>query len=319
MRRAALLLEVVIALAVLVTAMGLMAAQLAGGLNMTTYSEEQLRASLLADRIVNLVQLDPQMQQLVAETETVEEKFGDDYPGYFWRVTTEPVDREKPDDLKLVTIEVFYQPDLQRQDSVSGLSDAKMLRKVGLLKAKRGALDLVDQAGLTEDQAEQLRQTIPIAGFDPRAVDLQQLIAMLDSDTIAQLLPMLMPLLQQIAAGGIPADLAGLADELGGALGVEIGGGSPEDLAGAIKDAVGAQGQPPGGAKPPVKPPGMAGRPPAGGPTRPPVPSKPPTPPADGGGQIDIGKGSGPNGEYTLEDLIRLRDEYERQQQAGGQ
>ena len=37
--RAALLLEVVIALAVLVTAMGLLAAQLAGGLNMTTYSQ----------------------------------------------------------------------------------------------------------------------------------------------------------------------------------------------------------------------------------------------------------------------------------------
>ena len=162
--RAALLLEVVIALAVLVTAMGLLAAQLAGGLNMTTYSEEQLRAALLADRIVNLVQLDPQMQQQLGDQEVVEDRFGDDQPGYFWRVTTEPVDREHPDDLKLITIEVLYQADPQRQDNIGGLSDAKMVRKLALLKAKPGSLDLVEQAGMTEEQAEQLRQVVPIAG-----------------------------------------------------------------------------------------------------------------------------------------------------------
>ena len=307
------------ALAGLVTAMGLLAAQLAGGLNMTTYSEEQLRAALLADRIVNLVQLDPQMQQQLGDQEVVEDRFGDDQPGYFWRVTTEPVDREHPDDLKLITIEVLYQADPQRQDNIGGLSDAKMVRKLALLKAKPGSLDLVEQAGMTEEQAEQLRQVVPIAGFDPRAVDLHQLIAMLDSDTIAQLLPMLMPLLQQIAAGGVPAELAGLADQLGGSQATGLPGGStPEDLANAIQNAAGGRGQQPGGKKPPAgpaRPPAMAGQTPA-------TPAAPATPPAqqptDGGIHIEIGKGSGPNGEYTIEDLIRLRDEYERQTQQGG-
>ncbi len=322
-RPAALLLEVVVALAVLVAAMGLLGAQLAGALNMTSYSEEQLRAALLADRILALVQLDPELQRLVAEDDLVEDLFGEEYPGYFWRVTTEPLERDRPDELKLVTIQVLYQPVRELQESRSGISTATVLRQLAFFKGKPSTINLVEQAGLTEEQAEELRQAIPIPGFDPTAIDLQQLMAMLTSDQIMQLLPMLMPLLQQIAGGSLPAELAGLAEQFGSPLGPEgTGGASSGDLAGEIGEAVrGAQGPRGAGIRPPPTPgrmpaaggqtPGRAPAPApvAGGPGRTPAPSPPPA-----GGGVNIGRGSGPNGEYTIEDLMRMRDEYERLQ-----
>lgn len=325
-RPAALLLEVVVALAVLVAAMGLLGAQLAGALNMTSYSEEQLRAALLADRILALVQLDPELQRLVAEDDLIEDLFGEEYPGYFWRVTTEPLERDRPDELKLVTIQVLYQPVRELQESRSGISTATVLRQLAFFKGKPGTINLVEQAGLTEEQAEELRQAIPIPGFDPTAIDLQQLMAMLTSDQIMQLLPMLMPLLQQIAGGSLPAELAGLAEQFGSTLGPEgTGGTSPGDLAGAIGEAVrGAQGPRGAGTQPPPTPgrmPAAGGQTPgrapaqapvAGGPGRTPAPSPPPA-----GGGVNIGRGSGPNGEYTIEDLMRMRDEYERLQGGG--
>jgi hypothetical protein len=327
--RGALLLEVVIALAVLVTAMGLLGAQLAGGLNMTAYSEEQLRASLLADRILALVQLDPDMQRQLAEQDDFEDRFGDEYPGYFWHIVTEPLDRDKPDDLKLVTIEVLYQPEKDLQESTSGINTAIPLRHLALFKGKPGTINLVEQAGLSEQAAEELRQAIPIPGFDPSAVDLQQLMSLLTPDQISQLLPMLMPLLQQIT-GGNASDLAGLAQQISGALGPDaLGGMSADDLTNMIEQAVGGAGIGAGDTSPPPATPGGAsgagGRTPptapptgAGGGPRETTPSKrQTTPPAAGGGSgsgIDIGPGSGPNGEYTLEDLMRLRDAYNQQQ-----
>jgi hypothetical protein len=333
--RGALLLEVVVALAVLVTAMGLLGAQLAGGLNMTAYSEEQLRASLLADRVLALTQLDPNMQVLLNESDDFEDKFGDEYPGYYWHITTEPLDRDKPDDLKVVSIEVLYQPDQQLQDSTSGINTALPLRHLAFFKGKPGTINLVEQAGLSDEAAEELRQAIPIPGFDPSAVDLQQLMSLLTPDQINQLLPMLSSLLEQFGSGNL-SDLAGLAQQIGGALGPDaLGGMSADDLTNMIQQAVGGavggagKGAGAGNANPPPAAPGRApaagaGRapqaPPTGGGQRAPTPPKPPTPPpagGDAGSGITIGPGSGPNGEYTLEDLMRLRDAYE-QQQGGG-
>ncbi len=330
--RGALLLEVVVALAVLVTAMGLLGAQLCGGLNMTTYAEEQLRAALLADRIVAMVQLDPEIQRRISEAEDVEDKFGDEYPGYFWHVRNEPLDRENQEELRLITVQVYYQPDPSLQDDVSGISSARLMRQLGFFKAKPGTLDLVSEGGLTEEQAEQLRQAIPIAGFDPSNVDLQQLMTLLDPDMISQLLPMLLPLLQQISAGGMPSELAELAEQFGGgALNADqLGGASPDELANAIREAVetgragggsGIPPPPPRGGRAPGRMPGQ-GAPGGQGPgqrmgappgQRPPGqrPAARPGPPPSG---VNVGQGSGPNGEYTIEDLMRMRDEYERSQ-----
>jgi hypothetical protein len=318
----------VVALAVLVAAMGLLGAQLAGGLNMAAYSEEQLRASLLADRLLAMAQLDPNMQVLLSQSDDFEDKFGDDAPGYFWHVLTEPLDQDKPDDMKVVTLEVLYQPDKELQDSASGINTATVLRRLAFFKGKPGTLNLVEQAGLSEEAAEELRQAIPIPGFDPSQVDLQQLMSLLTPDQINQILPMLVPLLQQIGAGNF-SDLGGLAQQVSGALGQNLPGGmSADQLTNMIQQAVGGAGSSAGASgggsasqtpsspgRTPSGTPGTTGRtsqtPSAGG-------QRSPTPPATGGGSagggINIGPGSGPNGEYTLEDLMRLRDAYEQQQ-----
>lgn len=355
-RRAALLLEVVIALAVLVAAMGLLGAQLAGSVKMATVSAEQFQATLLTDRVLELLQLDPELQRQLSEYEEFEDLFGKEYPGWFWRVHVEPVERDK-EELKLVTIDVLYQRDLSQPENITG---ADLMRRVAFLKAPPGTIDLIEQAGLSEEMAEMLRNTIPIPGFDPHAVNLHEMIAMLDADTLDIILPMLMPLLQQIAAGGTVSGLSGLASELG-AGGVPGAGGLPsgqaDELEAQIREAVGAGGPPGGAGRPPggiagqpgraPAPPGGApgavppgptggnanaaggGRRPPGAPTGPPPgrpPGRgggaPPPPPPQGGapgnvGGVNIGRGSGPNGEYTLEDLMRIRDEYERQQGGG--
>jgi hypothetical protein len=325
-RRAALLLEVVVALAVLVAAIGLLGAQLAGGLDMTLHAEEELRATLLADRIVALVQMDPELQRRMAESEDLEDEFGKELPGYYWRLHIEPVDREHPDELKLVVIEVLYQSDPQLQESTAGISSATVLRRLALFKGKAGTLNLVEQAGLTDEQAEELRQSIPIPGFDPTSVDLQQLMSMFTTDEIMQLLPMLGPLLQQIAGGNVSTDLAGLAGQFGEQLATgSLQGMSTEDLAGAIRQAV-QSGTPTGGMRSPAPAPprSPAGAPasPTGGrtPPRNPAPTggnRGTTPPGGQSGGMNIGPGSGPGGEYTLEDLMRLRDAYERSQGGG--
>jgi hypothetical protein len=60
-----------------------------------------------------------------------------------------------------------------------------------------------------------------------------------------------------------------------------------------------------GGIQPPKPPP-------ANNPAAPPKP-----PPAPGGDPLHPSRGSGPNGEFTIEDLMHMRDAWQ-QQQAGG-
>jgi|GEM_PF-1900978 len=339
--RAALLLEVLVALTILVTAMGLLAAQLVNGLNMTDYAERQFRAGLLADRVLALVQLDPALKRLMNESEEFEFEFTDenplgyplaDMPGYFWRVRHEPVNREEQDKLRLVRIQVLR----QREDaSLASKGDAEVVRELAFLRAAPATVNLVAEAGLSEDAAAQLQSAIPLGGFDPHAVDFQELMAALDRDTLALLMPLLQPLLGRLAGGRLPAGMAGLGDQLGpgGQFGRRGGGaeGLPDEtqagdvnaaeLEALIRAAVEAAGQmpqttPPPSGPPPRRPPGLPdggfGRQDETGDIAPPRPA-PSGPPV-----IDIGRGSGPNGEYTLEDLMRLRDAYERAQQEQG-
>jgi len=341
--RAALLLEVVVSLTILVAAMGYLGAQLVSGLNVTGYAEEELRASLLADRILTLVELDPEMQRVIFEEEETEEEFGDEYPGYFWRVRLDPAE---PDDetseLWLVTIEVLFQRDPERIDSID---DADVVRELVLLKAEPQRIDLVEDAGLSESMVEQLQQLVPSSEFDPHAVDLHQLVALLNEETLAQLLPMIMPLLSQFGAGNVPADLAEAAQEfLGGDL--EGGDGLPsgaldnltpeqQEQLDALREMAGEAGAPPDVGRRPRG--GRGGEPPEAGPRR-------GGPPGGRGGRgeaggregaggrggqggrgaqaprspsrtprLDPGQGSGPDGSYTLEDLMRMRDEHRRQ------
>ncbi|MFO0840349.1 MAG: hypothetical protein U1D55_17715 [Phycisphaerae bacterium] len=271
--RAALLLEVVVALTILVAAMGILGAQLVGGLKLTGYAEQQARANQLTDRILALLELDPEkIQQLATETHA-EGDFGTQYPGFLWRTTIEPITDVAG--LGLVTVEILYDASGSK---TSDIEAARVVRSVHLLKSAPGRVDLENDFGVDSEQIEQITQMVPIPGFDPKQLDPQAIVS-LDPTQLLELLPQLLPLLQQFG-GQAPPGLEGL-----------LAGGPPspeqiqellrQRLSGATPDGGGgAPGGPGRGGFPGAGAPN-GGSPAAGGPGR-------------GGDQPKIGDGTGP-------------------------
>ncbi len=335
-QRGALLLEVVVALAILVASIGLLSSQLVTGMNLTTYSEEQTRAAYLADEVLSRIELDPNMHLLLSElgeSDELEEEFGDRHPGYFWRITMEPVEPER-EDLFVVTVEILFQRD---PDDIDNIDGAESVRRLVFLKAEPAKIDLAEDAGLDEAMIEQLRAAVPIPGFDPRAVDMHQLVA-LDPEAMLELVPIMMALFAQVG-GQLPGDLAGQLGGLAGAAGAG-GAGSGQEMTPEIaaqlemlRQMAAEYDDGGGGAAPP---PGNRRGPGAGGANRGPGEGRrggqPPGGNQGGAGNRNPGGqsgssdsvvddlrqgGSGPGGDYTVEDLMRLRDEYERTQGGG--
>jgi len=170
--RGALLLEVVVALTVTVTALGLLGAQLIGGLRMTEYAAELTRATQLADRVLALLELDPNTVDRFVEQREADGDFGPQYPGWFWRAYAEPLEDtvvtvglgeeeaegvvQEP--LSRLTIEILHQTDPQRLDD---MEDAAVVRQLHLLRAARGTVDLERDFGLPAEKAEALKETLP--------------------------------------------------------------------------------------------------------------------------------------------------------------
>lgn len=204
-RRAALLLEVVVALAIMVAAMGLLGAQLYGGIRMTAHADQQTRATELADRLLALLELDQEMAARIFNDRSSDGDFGDDYPGYLWRAY---VDQTGTVGLGLLTIEILYQEDAERPQELDG---ARIIRELRMLKADPGRLNLAADFGVDEEQLEVLAGSVPIPGFNPAALD-PQAIASLSPQELLAVLQQLAPILQQYLPPGT-IDLAGLSGE----------------------------------------------------------------------------------------------------------
>lgn len=179
-RRAALLLEVVIALTIMVAAIGLLGAQLVNGLRMTAHGDLHTRAVELTDRILALLELDPQTQERVFLDEETEGDFGEQFRGWHWRVFVEETDVIG---LGQVTIQILYQADAERHDDID---DAKVVREVHLLKADPGRIDLAEDFGVPEEVVDELLANFPAAGEDG-TLDLQALLNEFSNDPLALL------------------------------------------------------------------------------------------------------------------------------------
>jgi hypothetical protein len=287
--RGALLLEVLVALTILVFALGLLGAQLVGGMRLTAEADLQTRATQLSDRLLALLELDQNTAERFFGDRQVEGDFGEANPGWFWRAAVEPTDVEG---LGRITIEILHQPDPRRQKDIR---DALRVRRVHLLKADPARIDLAQDFGVDEQTLEEFAATIPIPGLDPRALDPQALVS-LDPATLLELLPQLLPLIQQFAPG-----LGQRLDALtgGGPLSdpnqlreLLEGGPIPPELA----DLSGQFPQMPGGQAGQFAPPGGGQRPPGGLGGRGP----------GGSGRPDL-RGGGPRGGVTIDDLNRNR------------
>lgn len=239
-RRGALLLEVVVALTILVMAMGMLGAQLVGGLRMTADAEEMTLATQLADRMMALVELDPNTLQAFFEQREIDGDFDaerydyNQYRGWFWRAAVEEI----PDNPELgrVTIEILHQTD---PDRINDVEDARIVRTLHLLKAQPGRIDLAADFGIPQEQLDMFAAMVPIDGFNPSALD-PLAIASLDPQMLMEMLPMLLPLLQQFGGGKLPADFSPeMLQEL-------LSGGGLGDLSGMIPGAGGRGGGPNG-------------------------------------------------------------------------
>ena len=283
-RRAALLVEVVVSLTIMVGALGVMGAQLVAGLHMTARADQQTRAAHLADRLLALLEFDLETAQRFFDERETEGDFGEQHLGYFWRATIEPVEVDL-EGIGLVTIDVLFQEDPELRDTIEG---ARLICRLNLLKAEPGLIDLAEDFGLDEEQLTQISELMPIMGFDPSAMNPQELVS-LDPELLLELLPQLLPLLEQF-----------MSTTRGGRGG---GGGPPADLQEMIRDRLGdqaenlpleemMQGMGGGGF------PGGGGRGGRGG--------------GEGGPGGRGGRGGderGPSEPLTIEDLQRMRDE----------
>ena len=334
--RAGLLLEVVVSLTVLVASMGLLGAQLVRGYDMTLYSEEQLRTSHVVERVMALIEFDPETQELLFETgeselthdfnETDPDMFWrarDQFPGYFWRVDVQPVDVDDPDpQLFRVVVEILLQRDKEELDSMDG---ADVVRRLAFLRAKPAQLDLTElelnpdalgDLNLPEDVLAQfpdlmaLLSTLNTGG----GVNLQQLAGAFDQETLQSLIPLIQALVAQ--NGGVMPDFGGMLNQFGGGgmLNAEGLGGGAEGAAAlqALREAAEqGGGMPPGagrGGRGGGRNPGGArgGQPAAGGRRNNPTPRSP-------GGAQTLSGGSGEGGRFTIEDLMRMREEARNQ------
>jgi hypothetical protein len=225
--RAALLLEVVIALSIMVTAMAFVGAQLVGGMQYVGYSDQQARAGELADRMLALLELDMTASAQLIEDLSAEGDFKEQYPGYMWRATVRPLTDVAG--LNQVTLEILYQPDPDLQD-VSDIDQAGVVQRLHLLKADPGRLDLEADFGVPAEQLEQFGDLVPIPGFDPTQLDPQLLMSIPPEELLAMLVQ-LMPLLQSQFAGAGGAGMPDLANM------------SPEDLQAYFMEQMAGRGQ----------------------------------------------------------------------------
>lgn len=243
-RRAGLLLEAAVAMTVLVSAIGLLGAQLVAGMNMTVYAEEQTRAVQLVDRLTALLELDPNTVARFVADRQADGDFGKQYPEWFWRATAEELEETKELEterkLNRITLEILYQPGAGQ---AAGIEDARVVRRLHLLKAAPGMIDLEKHFGVSADKVETIKELL--AGIAPEAltetgeIDLRILMQTVGLQDLFALMPMLAGMgMGDGSFGGLGGGAGGLADLL------QSRGLSVDDLTGML------QGGLPGGITP---------------------------------------------------------------------
>lgn len=341
--RGGILLEVVIALGIMTTTMAFMGAQLSNGLKMIVDAQEKQVGMSLAERMLGLLALDPALQQSVRDEEQRDGDFGEQYPGYFWALTIEPLQNEEsviefdeselaegeePPTVAVVTLEILYDGAAQVGDALT--ETARPIHTVRFLRSTPPRVDLGRDFGLTETQVDQLTGQLTELGidFDPTDFDPQELVALLSEDPtqFLDLATVLLPLFQQFGGGAgpdgqpalSPEDIANLFNPGGlggGGAGLDDGGGfggsgdPMQDLL-DLRDQLNA-GQPGGGLGG-----GRSGGTRGGGTRTDRQPGG-----QRGGGQAGGNPGGNPGGNSgggssggaTIQDLIELRDRLERE------
>jgi hypothetical protein len=191
--RGVVLLEVLIALAILILGMAAVGMQVNVGLRVANNSEVATRAVMLAES--KMAELDAGIVQITPNQE-LEGDFGILYPGWAWRIY---IDQTDTPDLNMVTLQVLYRPGVAFREELSDFTDMTVVHTSYTLRATPATMDLQRDFGFTDEQLQQVSDSIPIPNFDPKNIDPTSL-AQLPPDQLAEVLPQLMKLLGANAA-----------------------------------------------------------------------------------------------------------------------
>jgi len=145
-RRAAMLLEVLISIAILVLAIVGIGSQVNQSLKTVEYTDQLNRALMLAEWVLAEMDLGNEEEDRLIEVhgEEGEGTFGERYPGFGWRIKREPTDVEE---LDLITLDILTgNPE---EDSVD---DWDVLHSVYLLRPVIAELDPADFGMPSEEE-----------------------------------------------------------------------------------------------------------------------------------------------------------------------
>jgi hypothetical protein len=182
-----MLLEVVVALALLILGLGVIGVQFRYA-NLSAHKNKDLTTAMML--------AESKCAETTASTVELEEEqdgdFGDAFPDFTWRLLVEPAEIEG---LERYQLEI-YQGD---PDNLPRIEDRQKLLTTYWLRAERENVDLARDFGLTEEQVAQLTEVMPMENFDPSNVD-PGLLADMDEEAIAQIMP---ELLSALGVGGL--------------------------------------------------------------------------------------------------------------------
>lgn len=242
------LLEVVVALSILLLAMSVVGLSFRNISRSIEDAERISRARIMTERLI--VEMDTGILEM--DEREMSGWFGEEsIPGMSWRVEIIPHDRIE----RLVEVDIHIylgDPDGDEEERLRLLSTR-------VWRPEPRGLDLEEDFGLDQDQIEQLTEAIPggAAIFDPTDFD-PRMIAQLDMEMLAELLPTLIQafganfmggdlssLLGSLESGDLGA-LRGAAEQIGGAagdLGIPVGGANGGSTGGAGRGGGGRSGR----------------------------------------------------------------------------
>ncbi|MCP4590528.1 MAG: hypothetical protein GY842_07280 [bacterium] len=165
MKRAFLLMEVVIAVSILVVGMAFIGMQVQNSSRAAARAERTMRTLLLAES--KFAEFD---SGLIIPEDEIEEEFGPLFPDYGWRLLIEP--HPTTLDLNQITLQILYQP---RQDISEqfDFDEAQVVHRLYTLRVTPQPIDLTRDFGMDEEQADDLAEQlggVTEGGLDPRAL-----------------------------------------------------------------------------------------------------------------------------------------------------
>ncbi len=217
------LLETVLATGLLVTGMAVIGAQIQDAHRASVMMERELRAMMLAEMHIALMdagQLELESLDLIEEQE-----FGPQYPEWAWRMTT---DETAIDELFQIKLEILHQYRTDVSDPFD-FEEAEVVEAFYLIRVMPKGLDFETDLGLREDELEEMDaalSSLGIDGLDLQNFDMGKVLRETELEELAKMLPVLMEAFPGIDITQVMSQLppevqealkaAGIGDMLGG-------------------------------------------------------------------------------------------------------